>query len=210
MGEKYKAPVMDWLSPGDLNQRFKLFKQKCNLVFDGPLSEKDDAYKVRMLLLWVDDKGLEIYNAHDFPTPAQALVLATVWDVFEAYVKPRSNKVLASYQLRCLRQEDLTFDEFHTKAKLLLAECDYPRQAKDRILRDTLVFGVKSEIVRRDAIDDGDTLTVAKLVQLAETQEATEAQLTAIKAEVSTTTHAERNKPQKKPKKQEPQQQPHT
>ena len=51
MGEKYKAPVMDWLSPGDLNQRFKLFKQKCNLVFDGPLSKKDDAYKVRMLLL---------------------------------------------------------------------------------------------------------------------------------------------------------------
>ena len=158
----------------------------------------------------VDDKGLEIYNAHDFPTHAQALALTTVRDVFEAYVKTRSNKFLASYQLRCLKQEDLRFKEFNTKPKLLLAECDYLRQAKDRIFRDTLVFGVKSEKVRRDAIDKGDTLTLDKIVQLAKTQEATEAQLTAMKAEVSTTTHAVRNKPQKKPKKQEPQQQPHS
>ena len=115
MGQKYKAPIMDWLSPGDLNQRFKLFKQKCTLIFDGPLTEKEDAFKVRMLLLWVDNKGLEIYNAHDFAVPAHALVLARVWDVFEAYVKPRSKNVLSSYQLRCLRQDDLTFDQFQTK-----------------------------------------------------------------------------------------------
>ena len=67
-------------------------------------------------------KALKIYNAHDFPTPAQALVLATVWDLFEAYVKPRSKKALASYQLNCLRQEDLTFDEFHRKAKPTLGK----------------------------------------------------------------------------------------
>ena len=200
---------MDWLSPGDLNQRFKLFKQKCNLIFDGPLAEKDEAYKVRMLLLWIDDKGLEIYNAHDFPTAAAQLVLANVWNVLEAYVKPRSNKVLASYQLRCLKQDDLTFDEFQTKAKLLLAECDYPRDARDRILRDTLVFGVKSEKVRRDAIDEGDTLTLAKVIQLAKTQEATEAQIAAMqKAEPSSSTasaHAVRSKPQRKKKTVNPQ-----
>ena len=157
MGEKYKAPIMDWLSAGDLNERFKLFKQKRNLIFDGPFTEKEDAFKVCMLLLWVDDIGLKIYNAQDFAAPAHALVLAKVWDVFEACIKPRSNKVLASYQLRCLRQEDLTFNEFQTKAKLLLAECDHPREAQDRILRDTLVCGVKSKKVRRDAIDEGDT-----------------------------------------------------
>ena len=211
MGEKYKAPVMDWLSPGDLNQRFKLFKQKCNLIFDGPLAEKDEAYKVRMLLLWIDDKGLEIYNAHDFPTAAAQLVLANVWTVLEAYVKPRSNKVLASYQLRCLKQDDLTFDEFQTKAKLLLAECDYPRDARDRILRDTLVFGIKSEKVRRDAIDEGDTLSLAKVIQLAKTQEATEAQMAAMKTEpASSSAHAVRSKQKKYEKKKTETKQPHT
>ena len=72
-------------------------------------------------------------------------MLTTVWDVFEAYVKPRSSKALASYQLLCLTQEDHLFDVLYTIAKLLLAECYYLRQAKDRFLRDTLVFGVKSE-----------------------------------------------------------------
>ena len=107
---------------------------------------------------------MKIYNAHDFPTTAAQLVLTNVWTVLEAYVKPRSNKVLGSYQLLCLKQDDLRFDEFQTKAKLLMAECDYPRDARDRVLRDTLVFGIKSEKVRRDTIDEGDTLTLAKVI----------------------------------------------
>jgi hypothetical protein len=90
-----------------------------------------------------------------------------------------------------------------TKAKLLLAECHYHRDAVDRIVRDTLVFGVKSDKVRRDAIDEGDTLTLQKLVQIAKTHESTETQLAAMKSESTSTTHAVRSKPKKpgKPKK---------
>ena len=89
---------------------------------------------------------------------------------------------------------------------------DYPRDARDRTLRDTLVFGIKSEKVRRDAIDEGDTLTLAKFIQLAKTQEATEAQMAAMKTEpVSSSAHAVRSKQKKydKNRKTEPQQ-PHT
>ena len=62
MAEKYQAPTMDWTSPGDLHRQFQTFKQKCQLIFDGPLAEKTEPYKVRTLLLWSDDKGPEIYN----------------------------------------------------------------------------------------------------------------------------------------------------
>ena len=201
---------MDWESPGDLKRRFQLFKQKCELIFEGPLNQKPEEYKSRMLLLWIDDKGLEIYNAADWGQPvvaanpdnAQAsannLQLARIWTVLEAYVKPRSNQVLASYQLRCLKQEDLSFDEYLTKAKLLLAECHYHRDAVDRILRDTLVFGIKSDKVRRDAIDEGDTLTLQKLIQIAKTHESTETQMAAMKSEQTSSTHAVRSKPKKK------------
>ena len=206
MSEKYKAPMMDWESPGDLKRRFQLFKQKCELIFNGPLSEKAEEYKSRMLLLWIDDKGLEIYNAADWgqnnPQPGDGaqpnnLQLAHIWTVLEAYVKPRSNQVLASYQLRCLKQEDLMFDEYLTKAKLLLAECHYHHDAVDRILRDTLVFGVKSDKVRRDAIDEGDTLTLQKFIQIAKTHESTETQMAAMKSDTTTTTHAVRSKQKK-------------
>ena len=37
---------MDWSSPGDVHKRFKLFKQKCELIFDGPLEEKKEDIKV--------------------------------------------------------------------------------------------------------------------------------------------------------------------
>ena len=42
---------MDWTTPGDLHNRFRIFKQKCNLVFDGPLENKAEDKKARLLLL---------------------------------------------------------------------------------------------------------------------------------------------------------------
>ena len=53
---------MDWTTPGDIHKRFKLFQQKCELIFAGPLDKVGEAKKVRLLLLWIGDKGLEIYN----------------------------------------------------------------------------------------------------------------------------------------------------
>ena len=139
------------------------------------------------------------------------LQLANIWTVLEAYVKPRSNQVLASYQLRCLKQDDLTFDEYLTIAKLLLAECHYHHDAVDRILRDTLVFGVKSDKVRRDAIDEGDTLTLQKFIQIAKTHESTETQMAAMKSDTTTTTHAVRSKQKKQARaKQVSNSKPHT
>jgi len=50
---------MDWTTPGDIQNRFKLFKQKCELIFAGPLERAEEAKKARFLL-WIGDKGLEI------------------------------------------------------------------------------------------------------------------------------------------------------
>ena len=60
--DEFTAPSMDWTTPGDLHKRFKIFKQKCNLIFDGPLENQAQDKKARLLLLWASDKGFEIYN----------------------------------------------------------------------------------------------------------------------------------------------------
>ena len=62
MADKFTPPSMDWTSTGDVHKRFKLFKQKCEFIFEGPLEGLDEKKQVRHLLLWVGDKGLEIYN----------------------------------------------------------------------------------------------------------------------------------------------------
>ena len=193
MAGKYTAPTMDWSSPGDVHRRFQIFKQKCELIFLGPLAEQDEAYKVRMLLLWSDEKGLEIYNTAAL-TEEDKLKLKPVWQKFATYVTPRSNHILARVQLRALKQENLTLEEFITRARTLTNDCGYPADYREITLQDTLVFGLKSDKVRSDAIAIGNTLTYQQVYDLAKTEESTTAQMGAI-ATVSQSIHALQSKP---------------
>ena len=106
--DKFTAPSMDWTTPGDLHKRFKIFKQKCNLIFDGPLENKAEDKKARLLLLWAGYKGLEIYNTATWSHEEDQLKREPIFEKFEAYTKPQSNQILSRYQLRCLKQEGMS------------------------------------------------------------------------------------------------------
>ena len=47
MADKFTPPSMDWTSSGDVHKRFKLFRQKCEFIFEGPLEEVDEKKQVR-------------------------------------------------------------------------------------------------------------------------------------------------------------------
>lgn len=177
MADRFKPPSIDWTSPGDVHKRFKLFKQKCELVFAGPLDKVEEAKKVRLLLLWVGDKGLEIYNTTTWANDGDNLKIVPVLATLEAYTKPQSNQILARYQLRCLKQGDKPFEEFVTEARLLIDDGGYDAAVKESTLRDTLVFGVESNKVRKDAIALGNTLTFRQVYDLAKVDESTKAQM---------------------------------
>lgn len=197
MADRFKSPDMDWTSPGDVHKRFKLFKQKCDLIFEGPLEDKEEAYKVRMLLLWIGDKGLEIYNTSTWAAEGDNLKLTPVFQKLEAYTKPQSNQILSRFQLRCLKQGDMTLEEFMTKARLLIEDSGYAGAVQEEMLRDTLVFGLKSDKVRKDAIAIGNDLTFQQVYNLAKTEESTRAQMKVITQSDNTSDlHAVRSKKQ--------------
>ena len=177
MVDCFKPLSMDWTPPGDLHKRFKLFKQKCELIFAGPLDEVEEAKKARLLLLWVGDKGLEIYNTSTWTNEGDDLKIAPVMAALEAYTKPQSNQILARYQLRCLKQGDRPLEEFVTKARLLVEDGGYDPAVKENTLRDTLVFGVASDKVRKDALAIGNGLTFKQVYDLAKVDESTKAQM---------------------------------
>ena len=185
MADRFTPPTMDWESPGDLYKRFKLFKQKCELIFDGPLDKSSEGKKVRLLLLWIGDKGLEIYNTTAWSNDDDKFKLKPVFDLLEAYTKPKSNHILARFQLRSLKQNDMSLEAFVTKAKGLIDEGGYHPNFKDETLRDTLVFGLNSDKVRKDAIALGNKLTFQQIYDLAKTEESTAAQMKAITASSS-------------------------
>ena len=130
MVDRFKPPSMDWTSPGDLQKRFKLFKQKCELIFVGPLDKVEEAKKARLLLLWVGDKGLEIYNMSMWTNEGDNLKTAIA--ALEAYTKTQSNQILARYQLRCLKQGDRPLDVFATEARLLVEDGGYDPAVKEK------------------------------------------------------------------------------
>ena len=55
MADRFKPSSMDWTTLGDIHKRFKLFKQKCELIFAGPLDKVEEVKKARLLLLWIAD-----------------------------------------------------------------------------------------------------------------------------------------------------------
>ena len=177
MADRFKPPSIDWISPGDVLKRFKIFKQKCELIFAGPPQKVEEAKKVRLLLLWVNHKGLEIYNTKAWQNDGDGLKLQPVLAALEAYTKPQSNQILSRYQLRCLKQGDMPLEEFVTKTRLLIGDGGYDPAAKETTLTDTLVFGVTSDKVRKDVMALGNSLTFKQVYDLAKVDESTKAQM---------------------------------
>ncbi len=73
------------------------------------------------------------------------LKLRPVFEKFKQYSKPQSNHILARYQLRCLKQNNTSLEEFVTKAKMLVDEAGYNPSVKEEMLRGTPVFGIDSD-----------------------------------------------------------------
>ena len=87
----------------------------------------------------------------------------------------------------------MSLEEFVTKARLLVDDSGYPVAVKVESLRGTLVFGLRSDKVRRDAIAKGNELTFQKVD--AKVDESTRAQMKAIiQSEDKTELHSVRSK----------------
>lgn len=89
----------------------------------------------------------------------------------------------------------MPLEEFLTKARVLIDDSGYDTAFKEETLRDTLVFGVKSDKVRKDAISKENSPAFQQVYDLAKTDESTRAQMQAIrKGDQSSESHGVRSK----------------
>ena len=183
--DKFTVPSIDWVTPGDLHNKFKILKQKCGLIFDGRPANKPEDKKARLLLLWAGDKGLKIYNTATWANKEDQLKLKPMFDRFQAYTKPQSNQILSRFQLRCLKQGEMPLQEFLTKARTLIDDIGVDLAFKEETPQDTLVFGLKSDKVRKDAILESNSLTFQHVYGFAKTEVSTRAQMQVIRRETN-------------------------
>ena len=172
------CPVMNWEAQ-NLHDSWRKFKQHVELTFAGPLKSKSEAEKVNYLLIWVGEKGRDVYNTWTDLTDDQRKKLATYYNRFETHVKPKHNTVFARYKFHHRQQETHeTFDQFVTDLKLLVIDCEYDQP--DEMVRDRIVCGITSDQVREKLLQEGSELKLDKTLEIVHAYEASQTQLRTI------------------------------
>lgn len=185
------SPRMDW-NATDLQQALKKFKATVELYFSGPLKSKSEEEKVSYLLIWTGEEGIELVSTWSL-TSDEKKKLSTYWKKFEEYVAPKSNFRLARFKLRTLKQkDDEPVDSFIKKVRLLASECRYDNV--DEHIIDALIFGSRRPRVQAKLLELDQTLTLAKAIDIARTEEATSAQLQDIRGINTIPVHATTHK----------------
>lgn len=172
-------PRMDWAAR-DLATAFKRFKEHSEFMFGGPLDKKSEEVKCNYLMLWIGEKGREIFSTWDV-SDADKKKLKTYMDGFEAYCKPKTNLIYNRYMYKSRTQnEGESFEEFVTELRLLIKDCAYPADMQDDQIRDHIVFGIRSNQIREKLIREGSELTLERCIDIARTHELSQAQCKAM------------------------------
>ena len=65
---------MDWSIREGLYNRFKLWKQQCELLFSGPLVKLEEPIQCNYLLYWPGERSLELFNSWDLSEDEQKIL----------------------------------------------------------------------------------------------------------------------------------------
>ena len=81
--------------------------------------------------------------------------LNTYWTKFEKYIHPQTNQLIAVVELKQLSQGTLSLEDFHTKAMRLVTQAGYEGDAKEQVLKDTIISGIASDKIRAKIVKEG-------------------------------------------------------
>ncbi len=130
--------------------------------------------KITYLLLWIGDKGRDIFDTLSL-SEEQKTSLNAVCGAIKLHIQPKCNPVFSRYKFNNEIQGENTVEQFLTKLKLLAQGCNYADP--DEMIRDRIVFGIKSQKVRERLITEGDKLTLDKATQICQSIEYAQEQL---------------------------------
>jgi len=168
-------PKMDWEAK-DLSTAFKKFKDHAEFMFCGPLDKKPEAVKCSYLMIWSGEKGRELFSTWDL-SDTQKKKLQSYYEKFDEYCKPKTNVVYNRYKFKTKTQaENESFEQFTTELRILIKECSYPAAMQDELIRDHIIFGLKSNDIREKLIREGSDLSLEKCLDIARTHEISQEQ----------------------------------
>ena len=107
-----KYPSFNW--EGNTHEQFKTFKQRTEILMEGPYEDYKEPDKVAAILGWLGDKGHQVYASLDWTALGKdKKKYQDVLDAFDSYFKPMQTIMHSWYQLgniyssQCKDQQNL-------------------------------------------------------------------------------------------------------
>ena len=135
---QFNKPRFDW-EVKDYLSELEQFKQECSVLFQGPLSEMNDAQKAGLLVNWIGRQCVMTLHSMGIKLDRPK----TVFDSLEKIFRPESNQTLSCFKFRGLKQKSTqSCDSYMSKLRLSIVECRYPEIVQDELLKDQFIFGL--------------------------------------------------------------------
>ena len=149
-----KYPTFNW--EGNTHEQFKTFKQRTEILMEGPYEDYKEPDKVAAILGWLGDKGHQVYASLDWVAlDKNKKLYKDVLEAFDSYFKPMQTIMHSWYQLGNIYSsqcKDQT--EFMTKLKELSKETGF--KEPDELTKFLFVIHNTDSKVREYLIDKGD------------------------------------------------------
>ena len=165
-----KGHVMDWTNDSGLDECYRKWKKRVEVLFKGPLSTANDGVKCNYIIYWSGDHGMDLvdkWETENKINDGNRTNIQTYWDLFEGYIHPQTNQLLAVMELKHLFQGSMMLKDFHTKALCLVKQAGYEGATKEKVLRDTIISGIASEKIRAKVVKEGHKVTLNCVMEIA-------------------------------------------
>ena len=129
----------------------------------GPLNGATETVKSNYVIYWSGDHGMDLVDkwiTEGKINDGNKEMVKTYWEKFDEYVHPQTNKLIAVVKLKWLFQGTMSLEDFHTKAMRLVTQAGYEGDAKEQVLRDTIISGIASEKIRAKIVKEGCKVTL--------------------------------------------------
>ncbi|KAG5886135.1 hypothetical protein JTB14_009234 [Gonioctena quinquepunctata] len=141
---------------GNISSNWKLWKQKFHfyLLATGKNQKANDV-KIALLLNFLGNEGITIYNTFEYETDEDKNHLETILKKFDSYCNPIKNLVYEHYKF--FKRDQIlgeTVDQFLTALRQLASTCEF--KEKDTLIRDRLVLGIRDKRIQEKLLQHSD------------------------------------------------------
>ena len=164
---------IDWTEDSGLYERLSKWVEDIEDIMLRPLIKVAKASKTRYLMCWLPDEAKSVVRAKELHESED---YEDILKCLPAWANPKTNKFMSFSNVRTLRQGEMTFFAFKTKAGRLVQDCQYP-VGRDRLLQDIIVLGTKSMTAYRKVADKRRDITLGEVLEIYKNETTVDANL---------------------------------